>query len=152
MYATVLKSQVLQPQLPLCSHHPAHSICLVWVRLPLCSSWRCCFCLWEAKKTFWVREDGFRGFLMQPWWEDSFISICSVGTSRGRGVSMTFNCEIQINTSGRASLEWAFWGFQGGQYDFSWKWRRRRGRGGEKLLLFSTYPMALKFYSRNSLC
>ena len=39
---------------------------------------------------------------MQPWREDTFISICSVGTSRGRGVSMTFSHEIR--TTGRASL------------------------------------------------
>lgn len=54
----------------------------------------------EQRKHSDCERMAFRVFLMQPWREDTFISICSLGTSRGRGVSIrVFSHETQIKTA-----------------------------------------------------
>lgn len=74
-------------------------IVLAWLE------WGCFFvpqrywlCLRGTKKTFWLWENGFQDFPDAAWRKDTFISICSVETGRGRDVFVACNCEILINT------------------------------------------------------
>lgn len=91
----------------------------------------------------------FRVFLVQLWREDTFISTCSVGTRRGRAMSMAFSREIR-NQTAEAKPPWSA-NSEVSRWESPTVSENRQGRRrGGKWLLLGTYPMALGHHCRDS--
>lgn len=143
----VLKSQGLCSSYHCTAITQPHSICMAYESGCLFVPYRDVGFVSEEqrKHSDWKRMP-FRIFLMRLW-RDIFISICSMGTSRGRGVSMTSSHEIQIKTP----LAEPSWGgpFEVSRWEgFTFNESGERQWRGEKLFLLTIYPNEVLLYSK----